>query len=190
VRSFVEVAAGTQHSYFLADDGVVVKTLGGGEISRTFGSPTDDAAKYASVGSQGVIHQDQYSGLGAIFHYLIRADGSCTRIPIVGGEGKTFYPDRVYPRVKYIDCAVNEFNAYIVRSDGAIDRFDDTGVLASTIPPPEGTTYTSVKANRHCSYFLRADGKVDRTEGWGKISATYEAHNKKTERGFFDGFSL
>lgn len=164
---FVQMAAGTMHSYFLRDDGIVIRTHGGGSISRELGDPNSDvlAGKYVSVGSQGTVMQTREMH-GSYHHYLIRADGVCTRTGVTGSEGKSFNPPR---GTKYIDCSVNEFCAYLLRSDGCVDR-EQMGSIQNTMNPPPGTKYTSVSANRYCSYFLRSDGKVDRTEGGGIIT--------------------
>jgi len=181
--SFVQLAAGTMHSYFLRDDGIVVRTHGGGSISRELGDQNTDvlAGKYVSVGSQGTVTQNKDMH-GSHHHYLIRADGVCQRTGVTGSEGKAFNPPR---GTKYIDCSVNEFCAYLLRSDGCVDR-EQRGSIQATMNPPPGTKYTSVSANRHCSYFLRSDGKVDRTTGGGVITeAGLTATNDPVKEGWF-----
>jgi hypothetical protein len=44
---------------------------------------------------------------------LIRADGAVQRVGTFGGEGKTFFPPS---GTKYIDCTVNMWNGYFLRS--------------------------------------------------------------------------
>lgn len=69
---------------------------------------------------------------------------------------------------QYIDASATEMCAYLLRSDGCVDRVQG-GKVQTTMNPPPGTSYVSVKAGRFASYFLRSDGLVDRTTGGGKI---------------------
>jgi len=96
---------------------------------------------------------------------LIRADGAVQRVGTFGGEGKTFFPPS---GTKYIDCTVNMWNGYFLRSDGVVVQ-EKMGGISGTIEPPTGTKYTSIEANQYCSYFLRSDGKIDRTTGYCEI---------------------
>merc|ERR1719263_2530043 len=161
------LAAGTDHSYFLLDDGIVERTRGLGKTHTVAGDEESDVptGRYVSVGSQMIGTKGRYGEGAAYHHYLIRSDGAAVRVMIFGGEGHTLLPPS---GCKYVDASATEMCSYLLRSDGCVDRVQ-RGNVQTTMNPPPGTSYVSVKAGRFSSYFLRSDGLVDRTMGGGTI---------------------
>lgn len=71
--------------------------------------------------------------------------------------------------LKYTAVATCQSCAYLLRSDGTVDRSVFGGRVATQMVPSPGTRYTGVSASRFASLLLRSDGVVIRTRGGGLV---------------------
>jgi len=167
----VALSGGTEDSYLLKSDGSVDRIFAYGKIGSNY--TASDGVKYTKVGSQCVMHQNQYGAGHLSAVYFVRLDGKVDRYTGItpAMSCTTMEPPTglMYIQVSSLDQA-----SYLLRSDGAIDRTTGGGKVSSTMNPPPGQTYVQISAGQYASYFLRSDGKVDRSEGSGVIHQTID----------------
>ena len=72
-------------------------------------------------------------------------------------------------KIGYVAVSSSEHCAYLVRSDGIVERSVRNGKIAQQIVPPDGLKYVGVTAGYHCSYLRRSDGVMCRTKSGGKM---------------------
>lgn len=163
------LSGGTEDSYHLKADGSVDRIYAYGKIGST--TPSPENTKYIAVGTQCIMHQNQY-GAGHLYAiYFVRADGKVDRIS--GPTGATTVITMEPPEgLTYLAVSSLDQASYLLRSDGAVDRTTGFGKVSNTMNPPPGHQYVHISAGQYASYFVRSDGKVDRTEGSGRVKKT------------------
>ena len=165
---YTMVAAGTQASYLLRDDGIIVRTVGSGENCEI--SPPEKV-KYTQVSS------------GYSASYFLRDDGKVDRTK---GSGKIELTMEPPAQAKYVQIVAGHVNSFFLRDDGVVDFSSGHGKIKGSIDcKDDGVTYINISeqsmgittdktdTNPYQIYFIRSDGSADKfsTKHFGQKDA-------------------
>lgn len=120
---------GNMATYFIRDDGVAVRTVTKGDVSKTYDPPA--GVRYISATS------------GTDVSYLVRSDGKLARITklsgditdVVDGSGRNRTAEDGCAVRKYIDASAGQCS-YFLREDGSVDRTKAFGTIHHLMKPP------------------------------------------------------
>jgi hypothetical protein len=170
------VSSGSYASYFLRDDGKVDRTTGGGKIHSTIDPPTK--TKYVDIVA------------GHVRTFFLREDGVVDYSQKNGKINGSLSCD--VDGVKYVKISkfsmgvqtdkvdTNPYQVYLIRSDGAADKYTITLFSQKKEKSFAGTVkcanadvkYISGSTAQVATYLVRSDGAVDRIKSGVAISNT------------------
>ena len=184
--SYTAASAGTDATYLVRSDGVIDRVTspgstakvqksivcGGGGGGGGGGGVWTGDDRYVGVSRQVARSKDDKGNGANSCTYFIRASGSVDVTRAYGNVCSTLNPP---PGTKYTSATVGQAAAYLLRSDGAIDRacaWQGFEVISKTMAPPPHARwrYTGASYGDWYSLLTRSDGLVDYTAGGGKVT--------------------